>query len=338
MADITINHTRAEGTLVDGSSKGDGVYQLMSPYGFRYSRTLGQIYLPHSRDKRAQTWRIDSARDALKAAGHTVTVEIDETQARSFAEAEEERNERAVDRALSFGERAGRAASQSEADWAAGRRLGQVLQGEPIKVGHHSEGRHRRDLARMDTLARRSIDGQKKADYLQGRADASAHYEQHRTNPARTLRRIEKLQADVRGNEREQQRAREVNAAPSYIEELERRHAEYTEQIAYWQAIVDQAVEEGFKVWGKGDFTKGDFVRVGGRWYEVLRVNTKTLTVPGGPDPRKIITQATRQYSWDARLPYDGVTGRIGAEEMAQKRAEAAAQQPGETVPTVTTG
>ena len=26
------------------------------------------------------------------------------------------------------------------------------MQGEPIKVGHHSEGRHRRDVDRMDSL------------------------------------------------------------------------------------------------------------------------------------------------------------------------------------------
>ena len=30
--------------------------------------------------------------------------------------------------------------------------MASVMQGEPIKVGHHSEGRHRRDVGRMDSL------------------------------------------------------------------------------------------------------------------------------------------------------------------------------------------
>ncbi|MFI2301984.1 DUF3560 domain-containing protein [Actinacidiphila glaucinigra] len=190
MADITITHTRADGTLVDGSSKGDGVYQLMSPHGFRYSRNLGQIYLPRSRDQRAQSWRIDAARAALEAAGHTVAVEIDEDKRRSFAEAEEERNDQAVDRSLRYGARAGRAQATSDAQWEQGRRIGHVLQGEPIKVGHHSEGRHRRDLERMDTLARKSMEGQRTAEYLAGRSEAAAHFQEHRENPPRTLRRI----------------------------------------------------------------------------------------------------------------------------------------------------
>jgi len=44
--------------------------------------------------------------------------------------------------------------------------------GQPILVGHHSEARHRRDLARHDANMRRAIEADKKADDLAARAAA----------------------------------------------------------------------------------------------------------------------------------------------------------------------
>lgn len=43
--------------------------------------------------------------------------------------------------------------------------------GQPILVGHHSEGRHRRDLARIDSGMRRRIDAERKAEEQRNRAD-----------------------------------------------------------------------------------------------------------------------------------------------------------------------
>lgn len=42
--------------------------------------------------------------------------------------------------------------------------------GQPILVGHHSEGRHRRTLERADNAMRRSIEADNKADYYAGKA------------------------------------------------------------------------------------------------------------------------------------------------------------------------
>ncbi|MFD5572985.1 hypothetical protein [Streptomyces cadmiisoli] len=77
-APLTITHTRAEGTLVSGSVVGDGVLELLQPFRFRASPSIG-IYLRGSRDRRADRYRINQAADALRTAGHRVTVEIDET-------------------------------------------------------------------------------------------------------------------------------------------------------------------------------------------------------------------------------------------------------------------
>ena len=50
--------------------------------------------------------------------------------------------------------------------------IAHVTQGEPIKIGHHSEGRHRRDLNKMDKSLHGSIEASRKADYYAGKAAA----------------------------------------------------------------------------------------------------------------------------------------------------------------------
>lgn len=51
------------------------------------------------------------------------------------------------------------------------RQIGDAIPfGQPILVGHHSEKRHRRDLERIDTNMRKSIEHDRKADYYERRA------------------------------------------------------------------------------------------------------------------------------------------------------------------------
>ena len=314
-AEITIRHTRADGTLIEGSRKGDGVYEAIRPHGFRYFPSLGQLGLPRSRDRRADTARIDNAAAVLRTAGHAVTIVIDEGVRRSFAEAEAERVERSQDRAERLAERAGRAAHVSATLRERAHRHADYPMGQPILVGHHSEGRHRRDLARADRLTRRSIEESDRASELGRRAASAEVYERGRNHIPTTLRRIEKPAAELRRIERDQ-----ATAADGWAEELRRRHEEVSEELAHWRAVVAQAEARGHKMWGRSDFQRGDFVQArGGQWYEVLRVNAKSLTVPGGPDVQPVISRQTRAYTWDDRFPYDKVTGRRTAEEMAAR-------------------
>lgn len=46
-----------------------------------------------------------------------------------------------------------------------------IPMGQPILVGHHSEKRHRRDLAKIDSAMGASIEADKKADYYADRAE-----------------------------------------------------------------------------------------------------------------------------------------------------------------------
>ena len=115
MSDITIRHTHEDGTLIEGSAKGDGVYEILKGLrgNWRYFPSLRQIGLGQSRDKAAKTWDINQAAEALRKAGHDVTVEVDDSQRRTVAEIEADRAERAEARAERYEERAGKRGTEA---------------------------------------------------------------------------------------------------------------------------------------------------------------------------------------------------------------------------------
>ncbi|MFF4726364.1 DUF3560 domain-containing protein [Streptomyces mirabilis] len=341
MADITITHTRAEGTLIHGSETGDGILELLNPWGFRYARTVGFIYLRGSRDRAADMRRIRGAQAALEADGHTVTLSIDEAVRRSFRDAEAERYRRAGERAVRLDGRADRLQESSDEKWAEGRRIAASYQGEPVKVDHYSAGRHIRDLERAQTLFGQSVGEQREADRCRNLADAAATYEEGRKHVGTTLRRLDRLRADRDRVERQMagaaQAAMQVAGTSAAVdpavlaEDLARLgadHLDLCEQIREWEGHIEQAEADGAKVWRPDDFTPGDYVGLGGRWYLVLRVNQKTLTVPKSVDWRaRVYNRENQLGKKTSTLPYDKVTGRMSGDEMAARlEAEAATE------------
>ncbi|MFJ8385557.1 DUF3560 domain-containing protein [Streptomyces sp. NPDC094438] len=335
---IEIKHSRREGTLIEGTSRNDGSKEVLRTRHYssgyttlaKWSRNLGCWYLPYSRDKRTSKPMLEALAERLRTAGFEVTVTVDETDRRSFAEAEADRVERAEDRADRFGQYADNATTRSEAAWKRSHEISERFHmGQPILVGHHSERRARRDHERMDSAMRTSIGERDKAGYWADREKAAAGYEAFRKNPGRTLRRIEKLNADLRAVEKWQRGdsacgyTRDIGN-PDTRQELEIRHQELTEEIAYWQDVIKEAEKKGFKVWGPADFEKGDFVNCGSTWYQVQRVNKKTLTIPhihggiGVPVLRRDPADKTRAgYT----VPYDTVKGWASAEDIARLEA-----------------
>ncbi|MEU8870471.1 DUF3560 domain-containing protein [Streptomyces javensis] len=278
MATVTITHTPKDGTLLDGSRKGDGVFDIVRHHGFRSFRSLGMLGIPRSRDKDADTWRINRAKTALEEAGHTVTVEIDNDDERSFSEAEADRAERASDRSERFEDYADNASRSSTARLDAAHQRSERFEfGQPILVGHHSERRARRDAAYIDDNMRKGIADGKRAGYWQDRAETAAKYEEFRNNPQRTLRRLERLRADLREQERHHGEAVE-KGYPS-VERHARNMRRLREEIEHWEAVVEKAKADGVKLWGPEDFAPGDFVMYLRSWYEVVRVNPKTLSI-----------------------------------------------------------
>jgi hypothetical protein len=75
---------------------------------------------------------------------------------KSFAEIMEAKVERSKDRAERHREYADNAAKKAEGCMNSAHQIQDIIPpGQPILVGHHSEGRHRRDLARVDRYSKR---------------------------------------------------------------------------------------------------------------------------------------------------------------------------------------
>ncbi|MGW7292869.1 DUF3560 domain-containing protein [Streptomyces xiamenensis] len=347
---IEITHTRREGTLIEGTSRGDGSAEILQlrEYGrtqrqpFRWSRNLDCWYLPHSRDHATYTPSLELLAQRLRDKGFEVTLTVDNADRRSFSEAEQEREEKAEGRADRFGEYAASAAQSSEAAWKKSHDISERFAfGQPILIGHHSEGRARRDHARMDDAMRKSIRDSERAAHWAGRAQAAANYEQFKKDPGRTLRRLDKLRADLRAVEKWQrgESAKGYSRNPD-DPELTIRHEELTEEIDHWEQIIKDAEADGVKVWSKADFTRGDFALYRGTWYEVLRVNPKSVTIPhihNSTGKRIVRASGNRHDDWTWTAPYDKVSGRKSADEMQQPPQAPATepQEPAEQSPAV---
>jgi hypothetical protein len=338
---ITIRHTPAEGTLIEGSRKGDGAWEALAALrmqgqgNWRYSRDIG-LYLGQSRDQPAQKWKIDKAAAALRAAGHEVEIVIDDSATRTFAEAEQDRYDRADARAGYHYGVADKAARASDARFGAERRiLGGIPPGQPILVGHHSEGRHRRDLARAEGHMRAGMAEAERSDYHAGRAAAAESYQAGREDLPTTLRRIKKLEAERRQADRrlngtgKAMHGEDEPATGAWRDQLTSQISSMDEQLAYWRAHVARLKEAGAKVWGPGDFKKGDFARYRGRWLEVVRVNRKSVTVPAIISDGLVVTREGSRLSWTDTLPYDQLSGRAGNAEEATARLAAAGREAG---------
>ena len=202
----------------------------------------------------------------------------------------------------------------------------------------------------MDRTYDRAFAGMAEAERLQHRARAAGANQAHRESIPATLRRIERLEADERAVMRDLtgrmdwvpdgQRGHDyrlVRPEGEHLTRLQARAADLGEQLAYWREHVAQAEAVGVKVWGPGDFTKGDFVRAGRRWYQVERVNTKSLSVPHGTNDHllAVVTRGEVRHAmgpsqWTAKVTYDDVTGRKSAGEMAVMLAEAERRESGQ--------
>ena len=80
--------------------------------------------------------------------------------------------------------------------------------GQPILVGHHSEGRHRRDLARIDNNMRKSIEAGEKAAYYAGKA---AHIENDKAIYSDDPEAIAKLRQKLFSLQNAQERMKKAN-------------------------------------------------------------------------------------------------------------------------------
>jgi hypothetical protein len=160
-----------------------------------------------------------------------------------------------------------------------------IPMGQPILVGHHSEGRHRRALARNDTNMRKAIETGYRADSWERRAAAAE------ANAARKLsvpvrhRRIKTLEAEAR----KQRRNIAEGGTEASINWAKRWLDHYEVRIAYEREML---AASGGSAATQHDYVVGGTVVVRGERLVILRVNRS------GQEISSLTTSPPRAVSW----------------------------------------
>jgi hypothetical protein len=310
---LTITHSAAEGTMLEGSVRGDGAWDAIKAAqatyrirGWKYFPSIRAIGVRNSRDRAPQLSLIDATAAVLRDAGFEVDVQVDATP-RAMEDAEADRAERMDDRAAALRAKAARKGAEAAGRHAAADAISDgIPMGQPILVGHHSERRHRRDLERMHNHTRKGIELGREAEQAAGRAESAERHMDVRQAPGVVARRIERLEADRRKvqrnldgytrNHRDHSGAiyhQEVSAPASgrYREQMEASAAELDEKIRYWKGVQAEQRESGTPAPPGPDSVKvGDWVGSWAGWREVVRVNKVSVTVwddyGNGPESR----------------------------------------------------
>lgn len=294
MSTLTIE-VDGEFAALRGTTKGDAAQRAAIRRPWTWGGRTGAWVLPRNLRPETRAYAIRTVKAALEAAGYVVEVE-DTGVRQTEAERREAAAERLEQRADRYDERAARRAAESDARYATVRRIGDMIpMGQPILVGHHSEGRHRRDIERMHSNMTKSVEAQREAERLAERAEGLRR--ELVGTPLVTLRRrIERLRVEVRDYDRKLDDAI-GGGRRGLLRDLRQRAQE---ALDLDQAELERRAEEdGVRVWTREDFVKGDEVMDRyGEWQPVIRVNAKTVTVPHGIDGLRAAGHTwTRQYA-----------------------------------------
>lgn len=280
---LTIEHTEAEGTLLLGTSRGDGSAEVVKGLGWRWGRSIGLWFVPRSRDAVPKRDLIERTAHALRAAGFEVSVAIDAAVGDRVA-AEQRIVDRSEARADRLDARAEREQRKSDAREAAFHQLTDGIPlGQPLLAGHHSYPAAKRRQERAVRHVAASVEHQRNADAAAAAAQTARRRPDYRQSPVTVANRIERLAAEVRRQERDL-----AKVAPDFVpesasswvvqvrEQLERDRAD----LAYWEQVRAEQVKAGVATdYGPGTVAAGDLVKIGGDWFRVVRANAKTVRV-----------------------------------------------------------
>lgn len=307
---LTIRHTPEAGTVLEGTSRGDGVAEIVKLLRWRWSRGLEAWYVPRSRDTAPQRGLIKTTAGALKEAGHDVEVIIDGA-VRPTADIEADKIARAAARAEGLRRKAERRADQAVAAAERAERAGDRLppMGEPVKLDHYSAPRHLRALERAHRAMGDSVAARKAARLAESRAEAAAATTASRYSPTTVANRLARLQTEQNRVERELDSYTAHTIGPavetrpaatcSRRQELQQRQEELLDEVTYWTEVRDKQIEAGLATtYGPAAVRRGDLVIIRGVVRQVVRANRATVTVTTG-------------YSWTDRVPWHEVRSRV---------------------------
>ena len=151
--------------------------------------------------------------------------------------------------------------------------------GQPILVGHHSEKRHRKDIERMDSNMRRSVEETEKADYFTNKSASLRHDAKHITCSRKFIgNRIADATKDIAKLNRYLSLTQNKANKIIYAERLNQAQ----EKLAFWtnqlKTLEQSQFEDEAQVPSPENIKVGDEVYYLG-WHPVVRVNKKTVTV-----------------------------------------------------------
>ena len=203
---LLIRHTFEQGTVLLGTSRGDGTWPILSGLRrkWRYSREIltdeegvfGAFYIRGSRNRAAHRAVLTETAAALRQAGFSVRVEINNT-APAMERREEFLAEQADTRADALGAKAARQTGHGQARYQRGSQvLDNIPLGQPMLVGHHSYRADQRRREKAHTDMEEGYAELQRGQATASRAEVAGQRTQRRENPITVGNRIEKLTAD----------------------------------------------------------------------------------------------------------------------------------------------
>ncbi|MFF8819457.1 DUF3560 domain-containing protein [Leucobacter sp. NPDC015123] len=292
---LTITHTHEAGTIIEGTERGDGTAPILKANGWRWGRSIAAWYVPHTRDRLPKDYVITRTASALETAGFELALEIDRTT-RSTGEVEAAKAMRQANRVDALESKALRKNATAQQAWNRADAAGNALPegGEPIKIGHHSEQRHRNAIEKAHRRMGQAIAADAEAEEAARRARVAAATTSARYNPVTVANRIEKIAAEIRRVERSivaDVYDREKGYVPATKEQQAKRAEHYApqldelrDQLAYWEQIrADQIATGQATNYSRETVKKGDAVKIRGTWSLVQRANPKTVRIQVQP-------------------------------------------------------
>jgi uncharacterized protein DUF3560 len=299
---VEITHCYAEGTVLSGLSKpetrkGTPVRQVLDDNVWTWRREPGW-FQRSSRNQLPRQWRIDSTAARLRDLGYEVTVTIDLT-VRDVAEVEQERAQRLDDRVDALDTKATRRATAGRAHV---RSADAFFEGIPMGQPIMGEADRRRRDRHLDSEQRGyALLNQAKA--AADRADTARQHMDRRYDPRKVLRRIVRIETDLRKQRRDLAAATD-SGHQAACDRLNAACDKLATELAYWQAIHAQQVADGqVRVFTRDDITPGDWVHSSwpGGPHRVARVNPTTVSIETQHIP------ATDTW-WTNTIPYYEIT------------------------------
>jgi hypothetical protein len=166
--------------------------------------------------------------------------------------------------------RAERAREAGEALVAKAEQMAEVIPfGQPILVGHHSEGRDRRYRGRIDKALSRGFGELASSRRLENAADASRAHQEHLQSVGCIMRRLDRMRAELRALERSKARTDPEYQADDWDERIEHKRSDIAREEA---TLAELGGAPEIEV------SKGDVIEVRGHVVRVARANRKTIS------------------------------------------------------------